>query len=303
MKNNKLVTVVITTHKRKVEQISKAIQSVLNQTYDNFELIIVDDSPSNFEWRNSIKAYCEEISKNDVRVRYVQQPKNMGACVARNKGLELANGELISFLDDDDEYLVNRIENLVPLFKKNIVLVYNGATIINKKINTEKYYFNDKESKQEDIYNEIMKNNFIGSTSLVMLKTSVLRKIGGFDPKMVAFQDWDVWIRMANEGGFNYTTKSLVNYYVYSGERITNNPEKRLLALQRLNEKNSEYIFKNKEVYISRKHYEMRLEIQNKNISRGIQLYFEIIRNQKGKILTNLKMIKSFGRFLIKEKV
>lgn len=303
MKKDKLVTVVITTYKRKVEQISKGIESVLKQTYSNLELIIVDDSPDNFEWRNDVKRYCEEISKRDLRVNYVQQPENMGACVARNRGLGLAKGEFISFLDDDDVYVTNRIEKMIPLFKENVVLAYSGSVIINKKINTKKYYFNENESRKKDIQKEIMKSNFIGSTSLVMVRTSALRKIGGFDPQMVAFQDWDVWIRMAKEGMLSYTTEPLVNYYVYSGERITNNPQKRLQALHRLNRKNKDYIDGNADVLLARTIYEMRLEIQNKDWRKGLKLYFKIIGMQKSKLITNLYMLKSFARLIFKEKI
>lgn len=300
--NKALVSIVITTYKRKVEVISKSIQSVLGQTYRALELIIVDDSPADYQERESVKKYCEGL--NDPRVRYVQQAKNMGACVARNTGLEMANGQLIAFLDDDDEYLPERIEKMVPYFKENVVLVYSNARIINyKKKDFSTTYFDTGRQYQGNVYSKIMENNFVGSTSVAMLKTEKLRQVGGFDPEMPAFQDWDVWIRMSKEGDFAYTEEPLVNYYIYEGERITNNTAKRLAALHRLNEKNKEYISSSNNVFVARKYYEMRLNIRLKNVKKAIKLYRVIVQHQRNKVFANLKILKSFGRLFIEEKI
>ena len=91
-----LVSVVITTYKRRVSQIKAAIDSVLNQSHENLELIIVDDSPNEYEYRDEVKNYCENIL--DSRVKYIQHEKNMGACAARNTGFSNSNGKYIAFL-------------------------------------------------------------------------------------------------------------------------------------------------------------------------------------------------------------
>lgn len=101
-----LVSVVITTYKRRVSQIKAAIDSVLNQSHENLELIIVDDSPNEYEYRDEVKNYCENIS--DSRVKYIQHEKNMGACAARNTGFSNSNGKYIAFLDDDDEWVKDK---------------------------------------------------------------------------------------------------------------------------------------------------------------------------------------------------
>ena len=104
---DELVTVVITTYKRPPEIVNRAIQSVLMQTYPHIELIVVDDSPADYELREETARLVTGIGGN---TRYIQHEKNLGACAARNTGLKHANGVYIAFLDDDDEWLL-RIQN------------------------------------------------------------------------------------------------------------------------------------------------------------------------------------------------
>ena len=101
-----LVSVVIPTYRRG-KYIAKAIDSVLSQTYNNLEIIIIDDNISNSIEREQTQKIIEDI--NDSRILYIQNAKNLGGSLSRNVGIFKAKGEYITFLDDDDLYLPKKI--------------------------------------------------------------------------------------------------------------------------------------------------------------------------------------------------
>ena len=101
-----LISVIITTYKRNPEILKRAIDSVVAQTYENLELIIVDDSPESYELRDAVKGMVLAIE--DKRVIYHQHKVNKGVCAARNTGIELSSGEYLAFLDDDDAWLLDK---------------------------------------------------------------------------------------------------------------------------------------------------------------------------------------------------
>lgn len=98
-----VVSVIITTYKRPVETVERAVSSVLNQTFQKLEILIVDDNPDEWKLHYGLKKLENKYTKN--RVRYITYPGNHGACYARNAGLSEAKGEYVAFLDDDDVWL------------------------------------------------------------------------------------------------------------------------------------------------------------------------------------------------------
>lgn len=297
-----LVSVVITTYKRRVSQIKAAIDSVLNQSHENLELIIVDDSPNEYEYRDEVKNYCENIS--DSRVKYIQHEKNMGASAARNTGFSNSNGKYIAFLDDDDEWVKDKIEKQLDVFRKsknNIGLVYCNATIHEGDGGT-RCVFDRHTPYRGSVYKQLSCDNFIGSCSFPLLKSEALEKVGGFDPKMVASQDWDTWLRISKIYDIDYTEDSLIHYYIHKGERITGNTMKRLDALHRLDEKQKDILTTDKDVLVSRREYELRLYIQSKQVGEAIKCYFEIVAAKPYRVGKNIILLKAFGRFIVKRK-
>ena len=105
MNNKPLVTIIIPTYKRTWEYLYRSVSSVLNQTYDNIELIVIDDSPDSYENRSDIKEKMAALVKNNPKVKYLVNERNLGGSLARNRGTEVSTGQYITFLDDDDEYL------------------------------------------------------------------------------------------------------------------------------------------------------------------------------------------------------
>lgn len=239
MSENELVTAVITTCRRKPETVKRAIDSVLHQSYENIELIVVDDSPEDYSLRKEV----EKTVRSFNGVLYVPLERNMGACAARNKGIGMANGEFVAFLDDDDEWLPQKIEKQLAVFNlcdKKTALVYCGSITVNDADGTE------RERKTQflsgKVFDELIKENFIGSTSFPLIRTEALKDVGGFDVDMQAAQDCDLWLRIAEKYEINFDKDVLVRYHIHENGQITSNPAKRIAGLERLNMKNAGYL-------------------------------------------------------------
>ena len=102
---NELVTAVITTYKREPEILRRAVESVVNQTWRPLELYVINDCPEDIVLSDRIRSMILDVQRNhsDLSIQYVPLEHNSGACVARNKGLELAKGEFISFQDTSEK--------------------------------------------------------------------------------------------------------------------------------------------------------------------------------------------------------
>lgn len=225
---NELISVIMPTYKRKYSMIERAINSILNQTYKNIELIIVDDSPESFSERKTIKE--KVLSIKDKRVRYIQHEVNKGACVARNTGIKNSKGSIIAFLDDDDEWLPTKLEEQMKcLHEENVDMVYCFwiKHIIGEKKTVEKLRTLTKRP-DETAYESLLYKNYIGSTSLVLVKKECFDKVGLFKEDMPSCQDWEMWLRIAKKFNVGCVKKPLLIYYDHRGERITTNIDKQI---------------------------------------------------------------------------
>ncbi|MBG9978581.1 glycosyltransferase family 2 protein [Ruoffia tabacinasalis] len=221
-----LVSVVMPTYMREPKLIKRAINSVLNQTYRSIELIVVDDSPNDYHSRPLVKEYIESFEDN--RIVYIAHAKNMGANKARNTGIKLSIGEYIAFLDDDDEWLPQKIELQIKEMKSDneIALVNCKAILFNEVTNTKRYLIN--EINYGYYYKELLRQNFIGSNSFVLVKKEVIDEVGLYDENLLSNQDYDLFLRIAKKHKISGVNKVLVNYYVHDGERISTNNLKQL---------------------------------------------------------------------------
>lgn len=178
---DELVSVIIPTYKRSVEYLARAVESVCNQTYRPIEIIVVDDSPDTYEERKAVKAYM--ASKPGEMVQYFQNEKNMGGSLSRNRGIALARGAYITFLDDDDEYLPDKIETQLRfMLQNNSDLSFENMIMYN----TDNRVVDVREHKGIKSFNNdyllryhICKH--MTGTPTFMFKAEALRKIGGFD--------------------------------------------------------------------------------------------------------------------------
>lgn len=224
MDNSILVSVVIPTYSRNTT-LKRAINSVLNQTYQNFEIIVVDDNPSDSEWRASTAAIMEEYADN--RIRYVQNEKNIGGGPTRNHGIEVAKGDYIAFLDDDDEYYPKRIEKQLKKFldsnNDKLALVYCYAKFINGDGSST---YSDRRDFHGNCIYEAMVENCIAATSQWMVKRSALIDVGCF-PDVPCKQDSQTILRLLKAGyEVDVVPEELSLYYdvhhVISGAKARN---------------------------------------------------------------------------------
>jgi glycosyltransferase involved in cell wall biosynthesis len=185
------IAVVIPT-KDRPSRLARALTSVFRQTVPPAEIIVVDDGStppvSNAIFDGVPRGVVTKLLRHDV-------PK--GASASRNLGISAASSEFISFLDDDDEFLPNKIEFLSKkIAELDCDIIHHSATIAydiegvqyNTSINTG---FN---------FEELLTENLVGGTPVSCVKRHLLLEIGSFDSELPALQDWDLWLRAAQRG-------------------------------------------------------------------------------------------------------
>ena len=191
----KKVSVIIPTHKRS-NSLIRAINSVLNQSYKNIEIIVVDDNDQNSDYRKNNEKKLS-IYRNDKRVIYLKHEKNMNGACARNTGIKKATGDYITFLDDDDYFLKERIEKLVNKLEqcKNYQGCYTSVIYIQKDKIIKKLNALKNGNLKWDLLNQ---NSFFGTGSNIFLRKEVIKKIGLFDSDFIRHQDIEYMIRFFN---------------------------------------------------------------------------------------------------------
>ena len=237
MKDNQKVSVIITTYKRKFEEIKISLESVLKQTYRNIEIIIVDDNGKGTELQCEIE---EKINKYEspFLIKYIINENNYGAQVSRNKGILNSTGEYLAFLDDDDKWENEKIELQIKEFKdENVGLVFSQGWLINindskkKPYNMSKCFINRVDS------NDMLYGDYIGTTSQVVIKREVFAQVGLFDVNQPARQDYEMWIRISLKYKCIGVKKYLFSHYIHSGEQISKNPIKSAIGMENIYKK------------------------------------------------------------------
>lgn len=269
----KMVSCIITTYERKVTILKRAIMSIVNQTYSNIEIIIVNDSPENKALSNEIEALIKRIQKNcNKKIFYISYKKNMGANYARNYGVHFSNGDYIAFLDDDDEWLPFKIEKQVNLMKKeeNISIVYSNFYIDedgNRKIKNLIKVNNDIR------LNQILIQNFIGSTSFPLIDKKAFLLVGGFDENLRSCQEYELYIRLLEKNNIAFSQEPVGVYYISKNSTFRNNFKK----------------YYNSLIYIFNKHKELFTNyLKEFNLNLNNSAFYFLI-NKQIKYYFNLK--------------
>lgn len=216
-----IVSVVIPTYARN-DMLKRAINSALNQTYSNIEVLVIDDNDEYSEYRQKTEEVMLQYKLNK-KIRYIKNPKNLGGAQARNIGIQEAKGEFIAFLDDDDEYLPENIEKKLEVFKnqKNtkLALVYGYFEAITDK---EKTIVVRNNFKGNCIYEQLV-NNCIAATSQWMCRKDALIEVGMFSI-VPCKQDSILMLKLLEQGfEIDYVPQVLTRYYDYEGDRISTN--------------------------------------------------------------------------------
>ena len=195
------VSIIIPT-KNRPQLLNRAINSVINQTYQNWELLIINDSESEIS-----------INFSDPRIQLAKNSNKPGANGARNTGINLATGRYIAYLDDDDTWESGKLLKQVKIMEsQNAILCYTGKKIIYQKNNKSQIKYSYNSTK---LFPQLglQFHNYIGTTSTVMIKSSILKEEVKFDENIQSLQDFDLFLRLAELGSFVGIPEFLVNYY------------------------------------------------------------------------------------------
>lgn len=239
MGSNPKVSVILPSYNR-ASYLPRSIRSVLSQTFSSLELILIDDGST-----DNTGLVASAIK--DSRFRYHRLPVNVGGAEARNVGISMARGEIISFQDSDDQWVAEKLEKTVAELDSdpNLGAVYTsfiqvggaGCKLVPPRGKTYcKYAF----------YKALLWENVVGTPTLSVRK-SILDEAGGFDPSMPRYQDWELALRLSQQTSFKHLEKPLLLAYVTENS-ITKNSAAHRIALEKIYEKNISEITKHRDL-------------------------------------------------------
>lgn len=208
MMEEKLVSCIIPTRNRQ-SLLKRALDSVISQTYKNLEIIIVDDAS-----QDETQFVARDYVDKDRRVKYFKHLTPMGGSGARNTGINVASGEYVAFLDDDDEWVNNKIEKQLKAIKNFDAVIC--AAIVAGEIRVRDFY-----NKCIVDSNDLKKSTIYGSGSSLLARSSVMRN-NLFDEELPNSQDWDMLVRISSEYKIRYLNDPLVICNDGEHKRITN---------------------------------------------------------------------------------
>ena len=249
IKDDSTVCVIIPTYNRG-NLISKSVKSVLNQTYQDFELIVIDDASID-NTREIVNSFA------DKRIRYIKLEKNKGAANARNVGLKVARGKYIAFQDSDDEWLPEKLEKQMKAFQilpANVGVVYTDMYRISNGNTKIKHWESPHLNSDDDMIHRkllssaLIKNYGIGIQS-TMIRKKCFDKVGFFDERLPMFIDFEMFVKLSYHFRFFHIQEPLVNFYNTS-ESITSTKggNRHIIANNLILQKHFCYIKKDKKL-------------------------------------------------------
>jgi glycosyltransferase involved in cell wall biosynthesis len=264
------VSVIIPTYNRATSLVS-AVNSVLSQTFQDFEIIIVDDAS---------KDDTEEVVRGiaDRRIKYLRHETNKREAGARNTGVTSASGEYIAFLDDDDEWLPDKLKLQVELLDGSssvVGAVYSGSFRIDSESGrTLDQYI---PTKTGNIFKDLSFRNWVGTPSTVLLRRECFERVGLFDSAIVFGPDYDMWIRVAEKYHFLCIRQPLIKYYIHSG-RLSSNYELMITGIEAQMRKHASLFALSNRGY-SRRHFVLGVyQCCNGNVRKGREEFLKAIK-------------------------
>lgn len=219
-----LVSIVIPTHNR-VDFLKRALASVFAQTIQDFEIIVVDDASS-----DGTDEFLSKLSGKDERVLCMRNGSSLGGGGARNIGINVCRGKWVAFLDDDDEWVEEKLEAQLAVLNDNPLAIAcsgayeqlfpSGRSVI-------------KRSPEHVLLDSLLRGNTLGGASLCICLRTVLADLGGFDTLLRSGQDWDLWVRLCLKGEIVSCEDVLILYNAHEGPRITKSMDAQYIGLRR----------------------------------------------------------------------
>jgi len=203
-----LISVIIPTYNR-MQYICETIDSVLEQTYKNIEIIVVDDG--------SIDNTKDVLSRYGSKISYIYQ-NNAGPSAARNNGIKQSNGELLAFLDSDDIWLQQKLEKQLELIQQSpdIGLVSCGSYDIDSSGNIIGEPFIQRNYKSRELLvKALILRNVVGGGSFPLIRRECFDKLGLFSEDIIICEDRDMWIRIAKRYEIKFIEEPLIKYRIH----------------------------------------------------------------------------------------
>lgn len=211
MNTTEKISVIIPTYNR-ANLIERSIQSVLEQTYDNLEVIVVDDG--------SADNTMEVVSAfRDNRIVYHKLPFNQGVSNARNVGVSVATASLIALQDSDDRWRKDKLQKQMEYWQQHpeFQMIYTAYLYHAEGGETLKVpSTNVKGNLEGDIFADLLLRNTVGAPTMLMKKECFL-KSGGFDTSLKSLEDWEFTVRFAKDYGIGFVEEPLVDAYLSHG--------------------------------------------------------------------------------------
>jgi glycosyltransferase involved in cell wall biosynthesis len=209
-----LISVVIPT-KNRAQRLIKAIASAQKQIDVSLEILIVDDAST-----DGTESAVRPLAEADLRIKYFRHPQSVGGGAARNTGIENATGNLIAFLDDDDEWRENKLKVQLKLLKsETLAVAASSSFLLSRPGKKERLTKITPPSERQ----QLLKSNHLGGASVCLVWKKILIGVGGLDPSLRSCQDWDLWLKLHKKGLIVVSQEPLVKYYVHNDVRITGN--------------------------------------------------------------------------------
>lgn len=297
----RLISVVIPTYGQ-AKYLRQALSSVLQQSYQKVEIVVVDDNDFVSKERENVRQIVREFQKL-TQLIYIELPRNSGGSTARNIGIEHAHGEYIAFLDDDDLFLPDYLECMVrELERQNFDVVYEAQwytlvgdiALVSRKRPLK---------KEGNIWENVLKADIPISIFLLFKKQSII-DIGAFDINVKAYDDYDLWLKwsMNLEIGCMNEPKVIVRREI--GASLTYNIKKMREGIQYIQEKWEPRLQEKEKAYLKlfvHKHIKAiekkELQVAKKDKLRYKELYKDYVRKNrisvKEKILLQMELCET----------
>ena len=207
------VSVIIPT-KDRPNMLPRSVASIWSQTVLPQEIIIIDDA-SEVDYKSIIEKLQQD---SPIPIVYKKIERSLGPGNTRNTGANLAGGDILMFLDDDDVWLRQKIANQLQIFKENpdVGVVYAARQAVDE---AENLLFQIKPQFAGHIYREMLQKNHVGITSSVAVKRDLFLKAGGFDIEIPVREDYELWLRLSEITAIAFDPEATVKWTVHSQPR------------------------------------------------------------------------------------
>ncbi len=284
------ISIIIPTYNRS-ELLVRAVESVLNQTFEDFELIIVDDGST-----DNTRDLVQEFIKKDSRIKYIYQENSGGAAKPKNVGIKSSQGDYIAILDSDDEWLPQKLKKQLDVFEKsdnsNLSFVTCNALVVGGK-NIEKYNITKPKNPQR----EILTRDYLGSGSGMIYKREVFDTVGGFDESLKSGQDWEMRIRLLEKYDFEIVDDYLIKYYLHKNNISKTLGEKRKNDLEYIFNKYIHYYKNDKDLLSKKLRYDGTRQMIEGDTKGARKSFLKSLKeNPKNYIVYSYIILSFFGK-------